>query len=224
MSLKAIAKNFINLLYPAHCEYCKKGLGAESTAPVCSTCLGKIRVSRDIRVRSRNTAFHFTLARSACIYEGVLKELIHSFKYKGKIALAGTLSSYMIEVAALDDELMGGINAVTFVPSQDSLIKKRDYSHSGVLAGRIAREFGLPLLDALKKTHRTRPQNELSREERLVNLKGSFALKDKRAVAGLKILLIDDVMTTGATCDECSKVLLDGGAVEARCLTLSRGV
>ena len=224
MTLKAIAKNFINLLYPAHCEFCKSGLAAEAQAPVCSACRAKIRVSRDIHTRSKNTAFHFTLARSACIYEGVLKELIHSFKYKGKIALAGTLSSYMIEVAALDNELTSGISAVTFVPSQDSLIKKRDYNHSGVLAGRIAKEFGLPLLDTLKKTHRTRPQNELSREERLVNLKGSFGLRDKRAVAGLKILLIDDVMTTGATCDECSKVLLDGGAGEVRCLTLSRGI
>jgi competence protein ComFC len=224
MTFNRIAKNFINLLYPRHCEYCKKAMPAEAETPVCPSCQGQIKPKAHIRTGSKDPRYHFTMARSACVYEGVLKELIHSFKYKGKVALAGTLSSYMIELASKDSDLMVGINAVTFVPVQDSLVMKRDYNHSGVLAGKIARSLGLPLIDALKKTRRTRPQNELSRAERLVNLKGAFGIKDARQVAGLKLLLVDDVMTTGATLDECSMVLLDSGAEEVRCLTLSRGI
>jgi competence protein ComFC len=224
MTFKAIAKNFINLLYPRHCEYCKKAMPAEAKAPLCHSCMGQIKRSPDIRTGSRNSRHYFTNARSACIYEGVLAELIHSFKYKGKITLAAPLASFMIELAASDRELMDGIKAVTYVPVQDSFMMKRDYNHSGVLAGRLGKEFGLPVLDNLKKIRRTRPQNELSRDERLVNLKGAFAVKDGQKIAGLKILLIDDVMTTGATLDECSKVLLENGADEVRCLTLSRGV
>ena len=224
MTIKAIVKNVLNLLYPRHCECCKKAMAADSPAPLCLSCQGRIKKNADIRHGSKNAKHHFTLARSACVYEGPLKELVHSFKYKGKIALAEPLSSYMIELAANDKALTDGINAVTFVPIQDNLMAKRDYNHSQVLAGRIAKRLSLPLVDALKKTRRTKPQNELSREERLVNLIGAFGIKDRRQVMGLGILLIDDVMTTGATLGECAKVLLENGAREVRCRTLSRGI
>lgn len=224
MTLKRIAKNVINLLYPLHCEYCKKGLGALADEPLCLSCKGQIKLKHDIRTGSKGPRSHFAVARSACIYEGVLKELIHSFKYKGKVTLAGTLASYMVETASQDNTLMDGLDAVTFVPMQDGVLKTRDYNHSGVLAGLVARHFSLPLLDTLKKTRRTRPQNELSRDQRLTNLIGAFRIRRKNEVVGLKILLIDDVMTTGATLDECSRVLIDSGAKEVRCLTLSRGI
>jgi ComF family protein len=224
MTLKAIAKNLINLLYPRYCESCKKSMAADSAAPVCVSCAGRIKKNAHAQSESKDAGRHFTIARSACIYEGILKELIHSFKYKGKITLAEALSSYMIEAASSDEALTCGINAVTFVPMQDNLISKRDYNHSQVLAGRIARALGLPLVDVLKKIRRTRPQNELSREERLTNLIGAFGIRDKRQTAGLKVLLIDDVMTTGATFDECAKILMENGAKEVRCLALSRGI
>lgn len=224
MTIKAIVKNVLNLIYPMHCEYCKRGLAADSSEPLCPSCRSQIKRNADIRHGGRKERCHFTLARSACVYEGVLKELIHSFKYKGKIALADRLASYMIELALNDAPLVKGLNAVTFVPMQDGLARKRDYNHSQVLAGKIARELKLPLIDTLRKIHRTKPQNELSREERLRNVVGAFGIKDKRQVMGLSILLIDDVMTTGATLDECAKVLVENGAREVRCLTLSRGI
>jgi competence protein ComFC len=224
MSFRVIAKNILNLIYPVHCAGCGKALSVDSGASLCAGCLGSIKTSPFLGPIARDPRRYFTLARSACIYEGVLKELIHSFKYNGKISLAKTLSSYMIPVVSKDKGMIQGINAVSFVPAYDSLIGSRDYNHSQVLAGIIAREFGLPLLDSLKKVRRTRPQNELSREERLVNLIDAFNVKDKRAVKDMKILLVDDVMTTGATLDECAKTLLDSGAREVRCLTLSKGI
>ena len=70
----------------------------------------------------------------------------------------------------------------------------------------------------------TRRQNELSREERLVNLNGAFRVKDGTDICGSNILLIDDVMTTGATLNECAGVLLSGGAKSVTCFTLARGI
>jgi competence protein ComFC len=224
MTFKVIAKNLLNLIYPVHCAGCGKALSVEGNASLCDKCLALIKTSPFLGPIARDPRRYFSLARSACIYEGVLKELIHSFKYKGHISLARILSSYMIELAVKDKNMLEGINAVSFVPAYDSLTGSRDYNHSQVLAGIIARRFGLPLLDSLKKVRRTRPQNELSREERLVNLIGAFNVRDKRAVWGEKILLVDDVMTTGATLDECAKTLLENGATEVRCLTLSKGI
>ncbi len=224
MPFKVIAKNILNLIYPVHCAGCGKALSVDSGASLCAGCLGSIKTSPFLGPIARDPRRYFTLARSACIYEGVLKELIHSFKYKGKISLAQTLSHYMTELASRDKFMLECINAVSFVPVQDGMLMNRDYNHSQVLAGLVAREFGLPLLDSLKKVRRTRPQNELSREERLVNLIGAFNVRDKRAVHGMKILLIDDVMTTGATLDECARTLLEDGAKEIRCLTLSKGI
>ena len=77
---------------------------------------------------------------------------------------------------------------------------------------------------ALEKRSRTRRQNELSRDERLTNLKGVFEVKENAGLNGAKLLLIDDVMTTGATLSECAKSLKSAGAKEVRCLTLARGL
>jgi len=89
----------------------------------------------------------------------------------------------------------------------------------------ISKRCGIPVSDCLDKKKQTRHQNELSRDERLVNLSGVFRVKDKvDRLTGKNILIMDDVMTTGATLNECAKALLSSGAKEVRCLTLARGL
>ena len=87
-------------------------------------------------------------------------------------------------------------------------------------------ELALPAADCLEKIRHTANQNELSRRARLDNLKGAFRAQERRAdlFRDRAILLVDDVMTTGATLDECSRTLLAAGAREVRCLTLARGI
>ena len=82
----------------------------------------------------------------------------------------------------------------------------------------------MPVSRLLEKRVNTRRQNELSRDERLTNLTGAFKPKDNALIGGANILLIDDVMTTGTTLNECAKTLKSAGAVEVRCLTLARGL
>jgi len=192
--------------------------------PYCQSCGRSLTDPELLCPDCQREKFYFKRAYSACLHEGVLKELIHIFKYKGRAALGSILSRLMIDFIRDNDSLLHGIDAITFVPRKDGRFRSRDFNQSEVLAYNISQEFGIPLMNTLKKTRTTRPQNELSREKRLTNLKGTISVKDGDAMKEMTFLLIDDVMTTGATLNESSKALLSGGAREVRCLTLSRGL
>ena len=234
-----IAKNFANLLYPLHCAACKKALDPLNRSCLCSLCEGRFRINPAPYCRScgrstenakglcaecARTVNFFDRAWSAFLYEGVLKELIPLFKYKGKLTLSGIFCAKLIEFVKANDQITSGIDLIAFVPICNSWINQKDYNQSGILAAAISKEFKKPVVRTLEKIVMTRRQNELSREERLVNLNGTFRVKDKASVSGSNILLIDDVMTTGATLNECAKTLKAAGAKEVRCLTLARGV
>ncbi|MCM8761068.1 MAG: hypothetical protein NC938_05160 [Candidatus Omnitrophica bacterium] len=115
---------------------------------------------------------------------------------------------------------------ITFVPLHSKKLHERSFNQSEILALKIARACNLPAHSCLEKTSHTKNQNDLTRQERLKNLTDAFRIKASSAhlVRGRRILLIDDVMTTGATLNECSRVLKNGGALEVRCLTLARGI
>ena len=237
--ITTIAKNFINLLYPLHCAGCKTPLEAlngsgicrscdrqikRNPRPYCALCGRSVRSANELCGECARTAPAFDRAWSAYLYEGVLKELIHLFKYRGKLALSGALSDKLIAFIKDNEEVIEGIDIITFVPLHNSWLNERDYNQSGILAAAISREFKIPVSKAIEKTFKTRRQNELSRDGRLANLAGAFRIKEESDIDGLKILLIDDVMTTGATLNECAKTLKSAGAGEVRCLTLARGL
>lgn len=238
MNAATITKNFINLIYPLHCPICKKSLGAMNKSRLCEYCISKVRRNPRPHCAScgrpmdnsgafcaecKKTKNNFTRAYSACLYEGALKEAIHLFKYGKKLYLSGILSSFMIDFIKDDPAIIKNIDVVTFVPLNRRSLREREFNQSKLLGAGISKEFYIPISDTMDKAIITKRQNELTRNERLVNLKGAFRLRKGTDVLGLGILLIDDVMTTGATLNECASVLLAGGAREVRCLTLARG-
>ena len=234
-----VAKHFINLIYPLHCAICKKALDGLDEFGVCGFCISTIKPNPKPYCRScgrslqnalklcrecQKKRFHFDRAYSACLYEGALRDLIHLFKYKGTLSLGSLLSKLMIDFIKENEEIIDGIAMMTYVPlSGGGVFRKREFNQSGLLAHEVSKEFDIPISDTMRKAKQTKPQSELSKDERLVNLKGVFTVRSRKALGG-EILLIDDVMTTGATLDECSKVLLAGGARRVRCLTLARGL
>jgi len=174
--------------------------------------------------RKMRPAFDF--ARSACLYESALRELIHKFKYGNRRALSGVFAGIMLDFIKEDPRLIKDMDIITFVPLHRRKAHARAFNQSELLARNIGREFGIPVIGCLEKIRPTKNQNELSREDRLVNVKGAFRIKPNQsadAVSGRGILLIDDVMTTGATLDETSRVLMVAGAKTVHCLTLARG-
>ncbi|MDD5428830.1 MAG: ComF family protein [Candidatus Omnitrophica bacterium] len=237
--ITVIAKNFINLLYPIHCAACRSAIDPMTRTGLCNICETKIKRNPkpycpscgrsvtsvdDICEECKITRFAFDRAWSACLYEGVLKELIQQFKYKGKLSLSSVLCDTMTGFIKDNKNIIEGTDLITFVPLYNDWLNEREYNQSGILASAISREFMIPIVKPLEKSARTKRQNELPRAERLTNLTGVFKVRDKGSLNGSSILLVDDVMTTGATLSECAKALKEAGAKEVRCITLARGM
>lgn len=219
-ALKTIAKSFVNLLYPMHCLGCGKALEPVDELCLCATCIASIKHNamppfelEDVPVK----------AYSACLYEGLLKELIHQFKYKGKISLAKIFGALMIDYIKENPEI-AQVDLVTVVPLHKKRLREREFNQSLLLANALAKSCELTLKNTLEKTRKTKYQNELLKTERHTNLKGAFNISSNIDIKEKYILLIDDVMTTGATLSECAKTLLEGGAKKVTCLTLARGI
>lgn len=163
------------------------------------------------------------MAYSACLYEGTLKELIHKFKYNGRTALVNIFARLMLEYIKENPEILDA-DIITAVPLHKTRLKEREFNQSLLLANKISEGYNIPLEHALEKTVRTKYQNELTRIERQTNIKNAFKSRQDAGINGKKVLLIDDVMTTGATLNECACALIAGGAKKVTCLTLARGI
>lgn len=219
-SVKTIANSFLNLFYPLHCLGCARPLEADNEFHVCDNCISSINGNAmppfeldDIAVK----------AYSAAIYDSHLKELIHKFKYKGKTVLGRIFSKLMLDYIR-DNPEIANADIITVVPLHRERLKQREYNQSLIIARGIAKELSIPIMNIMDKPLKTRYQNELMKSERMENLKGAFAIRHEANIKGRNILLIDDVMTTGATLNECAKIILKNGAKNVTCYTLARGI
>lgn len=181
-------------------------------------------------------------ARAIFLFDGALREAMHRFKYEGKTVLAASLSQLMLEQLGASPEnfdastrALFGANAsrenapiLVPVPLHSWRKWRRGYNQSELLARELSRLTNAPSLSLLRRTRFTTTQTELSREERLQNVEGAFALNEKAArVLALRktpfsFVLIDDVYTTGATLEECARVLrLSFPTATVRAVTLA---
>jgi competence protein ComFC len=149
------------------------------------------------------------------LYEGALAEAVHQLKFHGLRRLAGPIGRLMLD---LDIPQTDGIVPV---PLSIKGLRERGFNQSLLIAKFISRRIKVPLLmDLLFKKRETRPQIGLSAKQRMLNLKNVFEVREE--IKGLRLLLVDDVMTTGATVTECSKQLIKAGAKEVFVLALAR--
>jgi ComF family protein len=160
----------------------------------------------------------FDRAASFGMYEGALRSLIHLFKYSGMKPLARPLAAYLERTISVDD----AYDAVVAVPLYWRKRWSRGFNQAELLARHVAKGRGIPLVSALRRKRSTATQAGLASAGRRRNVSGAFVLKPNQNLAGKKILLIDDVMTTGATASVCASVLKRGGAASVSLLTLAR--
>ena len=160
----------------------------------------------------------FDIARACGVYEGRLRALIHLLKYRKMTPLASPLAERMRGLIGA----LGPVDVVVPVPLYRSRLWGRGFNQALTLSRLIARPAGLPLSNALCRRKRTRPQAGLSHSARRRNVEGAFAVRDRGAIRGKRVLLVDDVMTTGATATACAKVLKQAGAVSVAVLTAAR--
>lgn len=192
--------------------YCS-GCGAPFDTPVgegqiCAACLTNPPV--------------FRTARAAMLYDDASKRLILGFKHGDRTHLAGTLAGWMQRAS---QDYWENADIVIPVPLHRWRLFKRRYNQAAMLAKEIGKATGKPVaVDGLLRLKPTPIQGHRNRKERQANVKGAFAVNPRFAaqIKGKAIVLIDDVLTTGATLNECSRILLEGGAQTVQALTLAR--
>lgn len=207
--LCAKCRSTIKRNLPPFCCQCGRHLSAQNFAKnICSSCIKR--------------PLSFDRAFSPCIYEGVIKELIHQFKYKNKDYLGHTLSKFMIRFIQEYNLPMNYLDVVIPVPLHKSKFREREFNQAQVLGNYIAQNFNKVISnDLLLRHRRTRTQTGLDNNERFLNVRDTFSLNPRSSIKGKNILLVDDVLTTGATSSEAARVLKGAGANIVFVLTLA---
>ena len=237
--MHVLVRGLLDLLYPPRCEAC----GGLRRDPICPECLAAITpitpplceicgepfdpqaagAPRCAACRSpRGRAF--AAARSAVYYDGPVVPLIWRYKYDGQMALGEPLGRLMAEALAAGASDLGAdsVDVVCAVPLHRTRLRERGFNQSELLAESVAAALSRPLEPLLQRTRPTRPQVDVPREVRASNVRGAFAAAPDQALTGRRVLLVDDLFTTGATLAECARALRRGGADEVRVLTLAR--
>jgi ComF family protein len=205
------------LIFPPKCIFCGALTDARSPA-VCPKCLDAIRLSA-ARAPRPEGAF-FRRAVTALTYEGPVRKAMHRFKFSGKQSFAAPLAQVL--AYAVRQQLDAPVDLIVPVPTNRANLRKRGYNHAALLARELSRRLDAPWLDALGKRRETRPMFGLRAAQRRANVLGAFALAaPPEAVQGRHILVVDDIITTGATVSECARILLEGGAASVSCAAVA---
>jgi ComF family protein len=167
--------------------------------------------------------FYFERARSIAFYDGLLKDILHKFKYEGKLSLGRILSSVLIQNLPADLDMP---DIVIPVPLHIDRLRKREYNQSVILGEKLAKYLSTSFDPfVLRRVRDTKPQFEIRGDaDKRRNVKGAFAVEKGDRIKGRSVLLVDDIFTSGSTINECSRVLLKTGVASVQVLTLARAV
>jgi len=159
--------------------------------------------------------------RAAYLERGTVRDAILAFKYRRQFHLRPWLGRWL-EDGFQEHYATEKWDALVPVPLHPDRKRKRGFNQSSEIAGWMGKRVGLPVVDALRRVKVTVPQARLSRAERLCNLRGSLALVGGFDPRGKRLVICDDVFTTGATADACARILIREGAKEVVALTVAR--
>ena len=236
-----LLRRFLDLVLPSSCAYCRSPIEDSAVPFFCPTCWNDFSVlpgpfcpscgrpfdSSEALIHSpthecsacRLKPPYFDQALSVGYFEGSLREAIHQFKYRPCRALGKPLGTWMCG----NLRVLTSIDIIMPVPLHRSRLRQRGFNQALLLAHPLSVACNIALCyDNLWRVRQTRPQVELSGEDRIKNVAGAFSLQRPQDVSGLSVLLIDDVFTTGATLNECAGILKNAGAVSVTVLTLAR--
>jgi len=238
----------VDWLYPPRCRACAGRIHGRDQEYFCTSCWRQIQLVTHPLCTVCGRPFpdasgedhpcgvcltrtpHFVVARAWACYpreeleEHPLRQVVQKFKYGRKVSLGKPLGRLMARgcqefLAACEVDL------IVPVPLHRKRLRWRGFNQAVLLARQIARAYEIPIDIFLLERHKeTTAQTQLSEEERRRNVRGAFALNPDRSAAGLKVLLVDDVYTSGATANECSRTLLRNGVERVYVLTLARAV
>ena len=236
--LTALFDGLGDLLFPHICLLCQKHLAIpDKKIALCAHCLQTVQRNRppfcrkcsrplekpinDLCPTCRRTSFDFQAAWAACLYNEPVRKLIHLYKYNHKTVLRhhffkilfSFITSYRIPLAHA---------LIVPVPLHAARLRERGYNQSQLLAQLIAWQYCIPLsINNLIRIRNTESQSVLSQKERWTNIQQAFKIKQPDEFKNKKILLIDDLLTTGATASEAARTLKEAGAQQVDVLTIA---
>jgi ComF family protein len=241
-SVKGWLNAGLGLLYPEVCQLCQAARATPAEGYVCGDCRAKARFIQaplcercgrpyegDITTRfecanCQEMEWHFQSARSAVVARDPVLEVIHRYKYQRALWFEPFLAELLIRAAspALAAQRPGMIVPVPLHPAKR---REREFNQAERLAARLSAATQIPVNKRLlQRVVPTRTQTQLSRPERLDNVRNAFAMRQGQRLNGERIVLVDDVFTTGATTSACARVLVAAGAGEVCVWTVARGI
>jgi ComF family protein len=245
MTLPTLTRWFepgLTWLYPPICQLCEANRASPTEGYVCVKCWSQVRFIRppfcercglpyegEITAafecsNCRDIDLHFSSARSAVTARGVVLDVIHRYKYSRALWFENFLADLLLRAAlpALRGQKWDLIVPVPLHPTKQ---REREFNQAERLARPLARALGIPLNTSLvRRAQPTRTQTLLSKQQRAENVRRAFAARPNRRLAGERVILVDDVLTTGATTSACARVLKAAGAGEVCVWTVARGI
>ena len=210
--------SFMDLLFPPKCVFCGKVLGSGDDK-WCSKCTESLPFTLN---NGTQEGEYYDFCVAPLYYKGVVRKSILRFKFKGASEYADVYGRILADCIRENPDI--GFDLISWVPLSNKRERSRGYDQAMLLALATALELNDVAVETLKKPHDVRAQSELSdKEERNANISGAYEATDPELINGKRVLLIDDIVTTGSTLSECAKILLSAGAKRVMCAALARG-
>lgn len=245
-SAAGILKSWLNtalaLLYPEVCQLCKEERATPREGFVCPKCWSQVRFIRPpfcdrcglpyqgditnsfVCTNCQELKLHFSSARSAVVAKTVVLEAIHRFKYSRALWFENFLADLLVREAApsLRNQKW---DMLVPVPLHSLKEREREFNQSALLARHLSKATNIPCNEKiLRRTKPTVTQTHLKRDQRAANMKSAFAVRAGTDLTAKRIVLIDDVFTTGATTNDCARALRHAGAADVCVWTVARGL
>lgn len=220
--MQKLSKMFLNLLFPPRCPWCKSVGPLPPEQAICSVCLREVQWSPG-EWRSNKVPAHCDSIHAVALFQGPVREAVHQLKYNATPFLSKSCAEIMMPVARGIPES----DAVMAVPLSSKRLRQRRYNQSEWLSRHIAQSLAVPLItDAVTRSHADIPQVGLGADARWENVRHQFSISSSNAslIRGKHLLVIDDVVTTGATLQALAQTLKKSGARTVRALTLAQTI
>lgn len=245
--LRGMSEALASLVLPAPCRLCARMLDTGNRVPFCRECVTALTqaipephcqrcgrpivstavangVSSPLCHLCRRGAYDFDLVRSFGVYTRSMARAILLLKYSEVTPLGGWFASHLDQLVKRSAESFAA-DALVPVPLHPSRLRERGYNQAELIARPLARSLGIPFRSYLLVRTRPRPDKlQLTRRERWETVRGAYSMRKGAQVDKLRVLLVDDVFTTGATLDACSRALRGAGAVRVMGLTVARAL
>jgi ComF family protein len=231
----------VDLLYPRNCQFCQQPLARHERGVICAACLATVKwieppccsrcalpfvgaVDSEFECGyCKELGLHFSRGVAACLARGIVLNAIHEFKYNRKMYFGQHLAEWIVTGGRKRVD-WSGVDAIVPVPLHPRKKREREFNQAEYLADTVGAAFAKPVWKhSIRRVKDTPTQTLLSREERMDNLRHAFETRDSTVLKRKRVVLVDDVFTTGATLDACARVLRVAGAADVWVLTVARG-